>query len=510
MKKPARRKPKRKAAAPVVRPAPIVRARRSHTTAAVSAIALQRWLADDNDRSALIMLMMPVLLLALSVSAMQAGRRAALTSEAVFERLAFERTSPDRAVPQSVELPVPPRIIAAEPVPAAIETNPIVTHLPEVASPEPVQEQEIIAALPDAGAVAADIEPNERVATMQPLLDASEINPDLLRPHAAAAEIEIADPIVALPPVTELAMLAPMPEPLADEASVAAPLAGAATEFAVGAEEYQELAWPPATVEIDVAALDPSLLPTPPVDEARAAAEPKAPAVCRPVAAMSAPLKASDPAGADFGPRLAAAALAQTNDYVVYNAKYKRIAFPLGDLPALHGACSDVVVRAYRALGIDLQQLVQAARLGRDPNIDHRRTETLRRLFARFGQSLPVSIFPEEYQAGDVVTYYRPFSRVSRAHIAIVSDILAPSGRPMIIHNRGWGTQLEDALFADKITGHYRFTGISRSTPSKDAPSANNMTEPLRRKASAVSGEIRTAHKALAQTRIKFEREPGL
>ncbi|MGE8940507.1 DUF1287 domain-containing protein [Leptospira interrogans] len=508
MKKPARRKPKRKAAAPVVRPAPIVRARRSHTVA-VSAVAIQRWFADDNDRSALIMLMMPVLLLAFSVSAMQVGRRAALTSEAVFERLALERASPDRAVPQSAELPAPPRVIAAEPVPAAIETNPSVAHLPDVAIPEPAQEQEIIAALPDADAIPAGLEPNERVATIEPLLDTSEIDLDLLPPHAATAEIEIGDPIVAPPSATELAMLAPVQEPLAGEASVAAPLAGAATEFAVGAEEYQELAWPPATVEIDVAALDPGLLPTPPVDEAREV-EPRAPAVCRPGEAMSATLEAGDPTAADFGSRLAAAALAQTNDYVVYTAKYKRIAFPMGDLPPLHGACSDVVVRAYRALGIDLQQLVQAARLGRDPNIDHRRTETLRRLFARFGKSLPVSIFPEEYQAGDIVTYYRPFSRVSRAHIAIVSNILAPSGRPMIVHNRGWGTQLEDALFADRITGHYRFTGVLRSTPSKEAPSANNMTEQLRRKASAVSGEIRAAQKASAQTRIKFEREPGL
>ena len=509
MKKPARRKPKRKAAAPVVRPAPIVRARRSHATAAVSAIALQRWLADDNDRSALIMLMMPVLLLALSVTAMQVGRRAALTGEAVFERLAFERTSPEGAVPQSAGSVAPPRIIAAEPVPAAIETNPSVAYLPDVAIPEPAQEQEIIAALPDPDAVAADLEPNDRVAAIEPLLDASEIDLDRLPSHAAAAEIGNWDPIEARPPATELAMFAPMPEPSVGEAQVAAPLAGAATDFAGGAEEYQELAWPPATVEIDVAALDPGLLPTPPVDEARAAAEPEAPAVCRPAAAVSATHKAGDSTAADFGPRLAAAALAQTNDYVVYTAKYKRIAFPMGDLPALHGACSDVVVRAYRALGIDLQQLVQAARLGRDPNIDHRRTETLRRLFSRFGQSFPVSIFPEEYQAGDIVTYYRPFSRVSRAHIAIVSDIIAPSGRPMIIHNRGWGTQLEDALFADKITGHYRFTGVLRSTPSKDAPSANNLIEQLRRKASSVSGEIRAAQ-ASAQTRITFEGDPGL
>ena len=132
--------------------------------------------------------------------------------------------------------------------------------------------------------------------------------------------------------------------------------------------------------------------------------------------------------------------------------------YPLGDLPSLFGACTDVVIRAYRALGVDLQELVQKAKVGRgDTNIDHRRTETLRRFFARFAESLPITSFPEDYKPGDIVTYYRPFSRVSRAHIAIVSDEMAASGRPNIIHNRGWSTQQEDALFADRITGHYRF-----------------------------------------------------
>jgi uncharacterized protein YijF (DUF1287 family) len=175
-----------------------------------------------------------------------------------------------------------------------------------------------------------------------------------------------------------------------------------------------------------------------------------------------------------FGTRLAAAAVAQTNDLVVYSAKYRRIGFPMGDMSPFYGACTDLVIRAYRALGIDLQQLVQQARLGSgDASVDHRRTETLRRLFARYGQSLPVSPFPEDYQAGDIVTYERPFSRVSRSHIAIVADTIAPTGRPMIIHNRGWGPQVEDALFVDRITGHYRFSTpppTAERTTTRPAP----------------------------------------
>jgi len=166
----------------------------------------------------------------------------------------------------------------------------------------------------------------------------------------------------------------------------------------------------------------------------------------------------STPEATDFGLRLAAAARSQTGELIIYTARYRSLAYPMGDVAPLHGACTDVVVRAYRALGIDLQELVHRAHVGSgDANIDHRRTETLRRFFARYGEALPVTAFPEDYRPGDIVTYYRPFSRVSRSHIAIVSDVLAPTTRPMIVHNRGWGPQIEDALFVDRITGHYRF-----------------------------------------------------
>lgn len=177
----------------------------------------------------------------------------------------------------------------------------------------------------------------------------------------------------------------------------------------------------------------------------------------------------SDPAA--FGRKLAAAARAQAGDLVIYSARYHPMAFPMGDMPSMYGACTDVIIRAYRALGIDLQELVQRTRSGRgDPNIDHRRTETLRTFFTRQGASLPISSFPEDYKPGDIVTYHRPFSRVSSSHIAVVSDVLAPSGRPMIVHNRGWGPQLEDALFVDRITGHYRYLGRPSEPSSEPSP----------------------------------------
>ncbi|WP_439544479.1 DUF1287 domain-containing protein [Hyphomicrobium sp.] len=189
--------------------------------------------------------------------------------------------------------------------------------------------------------------------------------------------------------------------------------------------------------------------------------------VPRPISASftaASPASLSDEA---FGLELAKAAQSQVGKFVIYNDAYRSISYPMGDVNDLFGVCTDVVVRAYRALGIDLQALVHQARAGSgDTNIDHRRTEVLRRFFAAKGESLPPSAFAEDYRPGDIVTYYRPQNRGARAHIAMVSSVVAPSGRPMIVHNRGWGPQLEDALFVDEITGHYRYRS---APPTRDA-----------------------------------------
>lgn len=196
------------------------------------------------------------------------------------------------------------------------------------------------------------------------------------------------------------------------------------------------------------------------------------------------PLLASaetDPRSMDdeqFGALLAKAAEQQIGGFVIYDDTYRTISYPMGDVRALFGVCTDVVVRAYRALGLDLQTLVHEARAGSgDKNIDQRRTEVLRRFFAKAGQTLPITSFAEDYKPGDIVTYYRPQNQRTRAHIAIVSSVYAPSGRPMIVHNRGWGPQLEDALFVDEITGHYRYRGpaavrSASTSPRHDAPHA--------------------------------------
>jgi hypothetical protein len=172
-----------------------------------------------------------------------------------------------------------------------------------------------------------------------------------------------------------------------------------------------------------------------------------------------------------FGLALAAAARSQLSEFVIYNDRYTRLKYPMGDVHPMYGVCTDVVIRAYRALGLDLQELVQKTKTGSgDPNIDHRRVDTLRKFFSRFGESLPITTFAEDYKPGDIVTYWRPQNRHSRTHIAVVSDVTGPSGRPLIIHNRGWGPQQEDGLFVDEITGHYRFSGLKTAATVAQSP----------------------------------------
>jgi uncharacterized protein len=151
---------------------------------------------------------------------------------------------------------------------------------------------------------------------------------------------------------------------------------------------------------------------------------------------------------------------------VRYDAGYERIAFPAGDVPLERGVCTDVIVRAYRGLGVDLQLLVNqdmhAAwsaypklwNLSRpDPNIDHRRVQNLAVFFKRHGKELPVSKEAGDYKPGDIVVWRLPDGR---PHIGLVSD-RQNAGTPLIVHNIGAGAEVEDTLFQFAIAGHYRY-----------------------------------------------------
>jgi uncharacterized protein len=190
---------------------------------------------------------------------------------------------------------------------------------------------------------------------------------------------------------------------------------------------------------------------------------------------------------AELGQRLVVAALDLTKIPGGYDPKYLKISYPMGDVPEGWGVCSDVIVRAFRGLGVDLQQLVHTAKLGTgDANVDHRRVTVLMKFFVKNAQSLPILPYPESYKPGDVVAYDVPWGRSSKWHIAIVSDQLSPSLRPMVVHNRGYGAKLEDALFHKRIIGHYRFDAASLTAlrvkaapaPAQAAATADGKTPP--------------------------------
>lgn len=168
--------------------------------------------------------------------------------------------------------------------------------------------------------------------------------------------------------------------------------------------------------------------------------------------------------------QLVAAAKERTTYTVKYDGRYMAIGYPNGDVPANIGVCTDVVIRSYRKLGIDLQQLVYEDLVANfdaypstriwgltkpDKNIDHRRVPNLQVFFERNGSELNISNNSSDYLAGDIVTW---MVAGNLPHIGIVTDDINPvTGNPMIVHNIGRGPELEDMLFDYKITGHYRY-----------------------------------------------------
>lgn len=169
-----------------------------------------------------------------------------------------------------------------------------------------------------------------------------------------------------------------------------------------------------------------------------------------------------------FPEKLSDAAITLTKDKVVYDPGYFSISYPNGDVPKGKGVCTDVVIRAYRKLGIDLQKEVyedmkknfskypQKWGLKKtDPNIDHRRVPNLQVFFTRFGKSLEVTDKASDYKTGDLVTW---MINDKMPHIGIVTNRKSADGkRNLIVHNVGAGQVLEDCLFQYKITGHYQF-----------------------------------------------------
>lgn len=176
----------------------------------------------------------------------------------------------------------------------------------------------------------------------------------------------------------------------------------------------------------------------------------------------------------DFGSQLSRAALSIMDNTIKYDGQYRSIPYPNGDVPAKTGVCTDVIIRAYRKLGFDLQELVHQDMKSnfdkypkawgeRKPNtnIDHRRVLNLQVFFERKGKKLALTKNPLDYQPGDLVTWK---IGGKLPHIGIVTNVKSrvDNNRYMIVHNVGRGQVLEDVLFAYDLVGHYQYFPVKK------------------------------------------------
>lgn len=171
-----------------------------------------------------------------------------------------------------------------------------------------------------------------------------------------------------------------------------------------------------------------------------------------------------------FEEKLSDAAISIIDPTINYDPAYLSIEYPNGDVPKNKGVCTDVIIRSYRILGIDLQKEVHEDMVANfskypnfekwgmtktDTNIDHRRVPNLEVFFERKGEKLAVNNDPSTYKTGDIVTW---MINDKLPHIGIVTNKKSRDGkRNLIVHNVGGGQVMEDCLFNYKIVGHYKF-----------------------------------------------------
>lgn len=182
----------------------------------------------------------------------------------------------------------------------------------------------------------------------------------------------------------------------------------------------------------------------------------------------------TNPEPKTFEEKLSEAAISIIDPSIDYDPAYFSIAYPNGDVPKNKGVCTDVIIRSYRKLNIDLQKEVHEDMLQNfelypnlkkwgmtktDTNIDHRRVPNLEIFFERKGTELPVTQNPNDYKTGEIVTW---MINDKLPHIGIITNKKSKDGkRNLIVHNVGNGQVLEDCLFEYKIVGHFKYKGIS-------------------------------------------------
>lgn len=167
---------------------------------------------------------------------------------------------------------------------------------------------------------------------------------------------------------------------------------------------------------------------------------------------------------AQRAPDLQTAAIQLVDPYILYDPSYVILKYPNGDVAKDRGVCTDAIIRAYREIGIDLQELVHNdkknnfdsypnpwKRTAADRNIDHRRVLNLNYFFKKWGKSKPITKNKKDYDPGDIVVWDLGYGVY---HIGIIVEI---NNKKLIFHNIGRGQIIEDYLFEAKIIGHYEY-----------------------------------------------------
>ena len=169
-----------------------------------------------------------------------------------------------------------------------------------------------------------------------------------------------------------------------------------------------------------------------------------------------------------FEEKISDAAISIIDDSIEYDPTYFSIKYPNGDVPKNKGVCTDVVIRTYRKLNIDLQKEVHEDMKANftkypkiwklkktDTNIDHRRVPNLEVFFERKGTKLTISKTASDYKTGEIVTW---MIGNKLPHIGIVTNKKSSDGKqPLLVHNVGGGQVLDDCLFSYTIVGHFKF-----------------------------------------------------
>ncbi len=154
----------------------------------------------------------------------------------------------------------------------------------------------------------------------------------------------------------------------------------------------------------------------------------------------------------------------QVGKTVTYNPEYVYLKYPMGDIALSKGVCTDVIVRAFRELNIDLQERIYNDKKRTpsrykglyytdklDPNIDHRRVKNIQAYLLSRGYRVN-----NEFKSGDIVVWKLQGKKKIFDHIGICSDKKNSKGEPLIIHNINSGVKEEDVLRKYKIVDHFR------------------------------------------------------